>query len=104
MIKTEDIIKIASYFSIIAHTPGRLRVRVNPKITKEGGNITLADIESLPEKIAGIKSITIKKIIASVTIMYDPAIFPAKLWEDLIKGENLEELTELINNLAKEVV
>lgn len=104
MINTEDIIKIAGFFTIIAHTPGRIRVRVNPKIKSEGGHITLQDIEALPQKIAGIKSIKIKKIIGSVTIMYDPTIFAPKLWEDLIKNENMEELTQLINNLAKEVV
>lgn len=103
MIKTEDIIKIARYFSIIAHTPGRIRVRVDSKIKKEGGNITIQDIENLAQKINGIKSIKVKKIIGSVTIMYDPNIFPSKLWEDLIKNENLEELTSLINKLAKEV-
>jgi len=103
VIKTEDIIKIASYFSIIAHSPGRLRVRVNPKIKQESGNITIEDIEDLPKKIDGIKSIKVKKIIASVTIIYEPSIFSPKLWEDLIKNENLEELTQLINSLAKEV-
>lgn len=104
MINTEDIIKIASFFSIIAHTPGRLRVRVNPKIKDSGGNITIADIENLPNKIEGIISIKINKIIASVTIMYDPKIFSPKLWEDLIKNQNIEELTQLINRLAKEVI
>lgn len=104
MISTDDIIKIASYFSIIAHTPGRLRVRVNPKITQNAGNISLSDIEDLPNKIDGIISIKINKIIASVTIMYNPIIFKPKLWEDLVKNENLDELSRLINNLAKEVI
>jgi len=104
LIKTEDIINIASYFSIIAHSPGRLRVRVNPKITKEGGNISLADIENLPNKIDGIKEIKIKKIIASVTITYDANIFRPSIWEDLIAKRNLEEVSEIINTLAKEVV
>ena len=104
MITTEEIIKIASFFSIIAHTPGRLRVRVNPKIKDSGGNITISDIENLPKKIDGIISIKINKIIASVTIMYDPNIFKPKLWEDLVKNENIEDLTILINKLAKEVV
>jgi hypothetical protein len=104
LIQTEDIIKIASYFSVIAHTPGRLRVRVNPKIKEQKGNISLQDIESLPEKINGIKSITIKKIIGSVTIMYDPDIFLPSLWDDLIQGKNLDEITTLINKLAKEVI
>lgn len=103
MIKTDDIIKIASYFSIIAHTPGRLRVRVSPKIRQESGNITINDIENLPNRINGIKDIKVKKIIGSVTILYDHNIFAPKLWEDLVKNENLEELSLLINNLAKEV-
>lgn len=104
MITTEDIIKIAQYFTIVAHTPGRLRVRVNPKITQENSNISLQDIENLPQKIDGIKSITIKKIIASVTIIYEPSIFAPKLWEDLVAQKNMDELTNIINQLAKEVV
>jgi len=103
LIKTEDIIKIANFFTIIAHAPGRLRVRVNPKIKNEGGNISLKDIENLPNKIDGIKDIKIKKIIASVTITYDPNIFRPALWEDLIAHRNLDEVSLLINKLAKEV-
>ncbi|MCP4971557.1 MAG: hypothetical protein GY932_13315 [Arcobacter sp.] len=103
MINTEDIIKIANYFSIIAHTPGRLRVRVNPKIKNESGNISLQDIEDLPNRIDGIKSIKIKKIIGSVTILYEPNVFSPELWEDLINNNNLEEISILINKLAKEV-
>ena len=104
MISTDEIINIAKFFSIIAHTPGRLRVRVNPKITQSSGNISLSDIENLPNKIDGIINIKINKIIASVTITYNPQIFKPKIWEDLIKNENLDEISILINNLAKEVV
>lgn len=104
MITTEDIIKIADFFTIIAHTPGRLRVRVNPKITQSAGSITIKDIENLPNKIDGIENIKINKIIASVTIVYNPLIFKPKLWEDLIKKENLDEIEILINNLIKEVI
>jgi len=104
LIKTDDIIKIAKYFSIIAHTPGRLRVRVSPKIKEQSGNISINDIENLPNRINGIKEIKIKKIIGSVTILYDYNIFAPSLWEDLVRNENLDELTQLINKLAKEVV
>ncbi len=103
MIKTEDIVKIASYFTIIAHSPGRLRVRVNPKIKQESQNISLSDIENLPNKIDGIEEIKINKIIASVTIKYKADIFKPSLWEDLIAGRNLEEVSLIINKLAKEV-
>lgn len=104
MISTEEIINTAKYFTIIAHTPGRIRVRVNPKIKDSAENITLEDIENLPNKINGITHIKINKIIASVTIMYDPTIFKPKIWDELVKHENLDEITDLINNLAKEVI
>ena len=104
MISTDEIINIAKFFSIIAHTPGRLRARVDSKIKDSGGKISLSDIENLPNKIDGIISIKINKIIASVTITYDPNVFKPKLWEDLIKNENIDELTILINKLAKEVI
>ena len=104
MISTDEIINIAKFFSIIAHTPGRLRVRVNPKIKDSGRNISLGDIENLPNKIDGIKNIKINKIIASVTITYDPLIFKPKIWEDLVNQKNLDEISIIINNLAKEVI
>ncbi|AXX87923.1 hypothetical protein AMRN_2211 [Malaciobacter marinus] len=104
MIKTEDIIKIASYFTIVAHSPGRLRVRVNPKIKNENSNISIEDIEQIPNKIKGIKNIKVNKVIASVTITYDANIFKPEVWEDLINKRNLDEITKIINNLAKEVM
>lgn len=104
MISTKEIVEVASYFTVIAHSPGRLRVRVNPKVKQKSDNITLEDIESLPQKIEGIKKIKIKKVIASVTIEYDPKVFAPALWEDLINQRNLDEVTVLINNLAKEVI
>lgn len=104
MISTDEIINIAKFFSIIAHTPGRLRVRVNPKIKDSSGNISLSDIENLPKKIDGINEIKINKIIASVTITYNPTIFEPKIWEDLVNQKNLDEISILINNLAKEVI
>lgn len=104
MIEAKDIVNIAKYFRIVSHTKGRIRLRVNPKIKSEAKGISLTDIEDLPNKINGINSIKINKIIASITITYDALVFAPKLWEDLIKGENLEELTSMINDLAKEVV
>ena len=104
MISTDEIINIAKFFSIIAHTPGRLRARVDSKNKDSGGNISLSDIENLPNKIDGIINIKINKIIASVTITYNPKIFEPKIWEDLVNQKNLDEISILINNLAKEVI
>ena len=34
----------------------------------------------------------------------NPDVFKPKLWEDLIKNENLNEITILINKLKKDVI
>lgn len=103
-ITSEKIIQIISYFTIIHHVKGRLRVRVNPKIRELQGDVSLDDIQSLAQKIEGIKKIKINKVVASVTIEYDSEIFPMQLWEDLVAQRNIEKLTEKINKLYKEVV
>jgi len=103
-ITPQKIVEIASYFTVIAHTKGRLRVRVNPKIQNEVTDVSLSDIETLPSKINGIKKIKINKVIASVTIEYDNAIFPKEKWDDLINGENIDEVLEIIEKLQKEMV
>jgi len=102
-ITPQKIVEIASYFTIISHTKGRLRVRVNPKIQNEVSDVSLSDIETLPNKINGIKKIKINKIIASVTIEYEHEIFPKDKWDDLIKGENIDEVVTIIEKLKKEI-
>jgi len=106
MVTVENIIKISSYLTKIHHTKGRIRVRVSPKIKEEtqNGNITIDDIQSLPEKINGIKGIKINKAIGSITVNYDNSIFPFEIWEDLLAQRNLEDISNILNKLAKEVV
>jgi len=102
-ITPQKIVEIASYFTVISHTKGRLRVRVNPKIKDEVTDVSLSDIETLPNKINGIKKIKINKIIASVTIEYENEIFPKEKWDDLINVENIDEVVEIIEKLKKEI-
>ncbi len=61
-------------------------------------------LQIFQKKISGIEDIKINKIIASVTIIYNPTIFKPKLWEDLIKNENIDEIKEIVNNLSKEAI
>lgn len=104
MITAQKLIDISSYLTLIHHTKGRIRVRVSSKIKEQSENITLNDIEDIPNRINGIKKIKINKIIGSITIEYDNTIFPDHLWSDLLKQENLEEIVTIINKLTKEVV
>lgn len=105
MIQPQQLIELSSYFSIIHHIKGRIRVRVSPKIKELNQNhISINDIESLSQKIQGIKHVKINKIVGSITIEYDSHIFADQLWIDLVNQENLEEITNLINRLSKEII
>lgn len=104
MITAEKLVELAAYFTTIHHTKGRLRVRVSPKIKNESGDISMKDIEYLPQKIDGIKKIKINKIVGSITIEYDNDIFQKELWDDLVAGENPDKITQIIDKLYKEVV
>ena len=103
MITAEKLVELAQYFTIIHHIKGRLRVRVSSKIKEQSGDISMSDIEKLPQKIKGIKKIKINKIVGSITIEYEDNIFAKELWDDLISGENSDEIVEIINKLYKEV-
>lgn len=101
-IDAQRLIDLAAYFSIIHHIKGRIRVRVSPKIKTCGEDISIEDIEALPQRIKGIKSIKINKIVGSLTIEYDPAVFPSPLWDNLVQGRELEQIVTIINSLIKE--
>lgn len=103
MVTVDKIIEISSYLTLIHHTKGRIRVRVNPKIKEQSEDITLKDIEQIPQKIDGIKKVKINKIVGSITIEYDNTIFPDYLWKNLLNQENIEEIAEILNRLSKEV-
>ena len=103
MVTVDKIIQIASFLTKVHHIKGRIRVRVSPDIKKHSHGVSINDIQDLPRKIQGIKSIKINKMIGSITVMYDNDIFPYELWEDLLFKRNLENLNHILNQLAKEV-
>lgn len=102
-IQTDLILKIASYFTPVHHTPGRLRVRVSSEIKSEADNIDLSSLDSIIKQIEGIKSVKFNKIIGSVTIEYDKEIFAKEIWDDLLEGRNMEKISAKINELARKV-
>lgn len=104
MITAEKLVEMTTYFTIIHHIKGRIRVRVSPKIKEQSKNITIDDIETLPQRIDGINKIKINKIVGSITIEYDNNIFKKELWDDLINGDKSDEIVKIINKLYREVV
>lgn len=101
-VDAQKLIDLGAYFSIVHHIKGRIRLRVNPKIKECREDVSIEDIQTLPHKIKGIKSIKINKIVGSLTVEYEPTIFPAHLWENLVHGKELDEILKIINTLSKE--
>lgn len=107
-ITAEHLLKLSKYLTILHHSKGRIRVRVNPKIKElkddaELLDIDIEDIKDIQNKINGIREVKIIPLMGSITINYDNDIFPMNLWEDLITGKNIEQTRDLLNNLAKDL-
>lgn len=103
-ITAEILAKVASYFTPIAHTPGRLRVRVSQKIKELSGELDISHLDATIAKINGIKNVKFNKIIGSVTIEYDPQIFSKSLWDDLLDGKNIDAVVARANAIKKEIL
>jgi len=103
MISTQDILNISTYYTKIHHTPGRLRVKINKSIVDEVKNVSLDDITSLPKQVEGLNEIKVNKIMATATILYEKSIFAPSIWDNLIAGENLEEVVDILNKLQSKM-
>jgi len=103
-VSAEKLIELGAYFSIVHHIKGRIRLRVSPRIKEHKHHVGIEDIEALPARINGINSIKINKMIGSLTIEYDHAVFPDHLWENLVAGKELDEIIAIIDQLSKEIV
>lgn len=99
MVKIEDLLRCVPYFSIIHHTKGRVRLRVDAKIEDEAQDLGVDFLNDLPTYIKGIKKIKVNKIIGSITIVYDDSIFRPSLWEELLKGNISDELKDDLSAL-----
>ena len=104
LIVSDVILRLASYFTPIAHTPGRIRVRVSSEIKKEASNFDIKNLDGVIKQIKGIKNVKFNYLIGSVTIEYDQTIFAKELWDDLLAGRNIKVIAQTINELARDIV
>lgn len=100
----EDIEKFAEFFHIIHHSPGRIRLRANEKLKNMLLNTSSQRLSSFFDEAKAlpmIKNFKINKVIGSVTIEYDSAIFEPNLWELWLSGRNSSLIYEHIQNMIK---
>lgn len=104
-ITAEDLHKVAEYFTLVHHTPGRIRLRASLKLKKKVSESDL-DLDSLQNKIQNIpviKNIKFNRLIGSLTLEYDAKLFEPSLWDSWLKGERLEEISQKLNKILKEI-
>lgn len=104
-ITPKDLEILATYFSIIHHSKGRIRLRASSKL-KNAVEENSVDAQSLLEclkKIPAIKGIKFNKLIGSLSIEYDFNLLQPSFWESSLKGERLEEISQTINTMLKDL-
>ena len=104
-VKPSDLELLSDYFSIIHHTPGRIRLRASLKL-KNAAQQSKIDATKLMDKlnqIPLIKEMKFNKLIGSLTLHYDTNLLKPSLWEDAINGQNLDKIAEIINENLKDI-
>ena len=99
----DALIKMVPYFTTIHHTPGRLRVKIDAGIRAENPGISFDAVAGLQGRLEGLEQIRLNKVMATVTILYDPKRLPPEAWDALLAGELRGPFAELADHLiAKE--
>ena len=104
-IKPSDLELLGDYFSIIHHTPGRIRLRASLKLKNAAQNsdINPKDLMDKLSQLPLIKEIKFNKLIGSLTLHYDKDMLEPSLWEDAINGCNLDKIAMIINKNLKDI-
>lgn len=101
MLKVDNLLELGEYLTIIHHTKGRIRLRVNPKIKEKAQDLSVDMVNNLPTYIKGIEKVKVNKLVGSITINYDTNIFEPTLWEELLKGNISDTLRDNLNALLE---
>lgn len=104
-IKPSDLELLSDYFSIIHHTPGRIRLRASLKLKNlaQQSKIEAKELIDKLNQIPLIKEIKFNKLIGSLTLHYDKDMLEPSLWEDAINGRNLDKIAMIINKNLKDI-
>ncbi|RAX58030.1 hypothetical protein CCZ01_04275 [Helicobacter monodelphidis] len=98
-IDKELLEKVADYFTIVHHTPGRIRLRASAALKAEFGG-GAGNVETILEAIKNIpiiKNIKLNLLIGSVVVEYDAKQFNPSLWESWLRKEHLDEVMSLFS-------
>lgn len=102
---TEDEVKrFASFFHLIHHSPGRIRLRVSKELKNaldEVGENKLLEWFDVIKNLPMVKDIKINKIVASVTIEYDSKSFEPSLWELWLSQKESRAVYERLQEMIK---
>lgn len=99
--ETQKLAEVIKFFSLIHHTPGRLRLRVSPQIKAYKDEFDLENLDKNIKNIEGINRVKFNQMIGSVTIEYDKNIFSKDIWDNLLQGNSPELITSQLKQLTR---
>lgn len=100
MTTTEQFAVLSRYCTTTHHTPGRLRVKIDKSIARHDVGISLEALTALPGQVTGLHQIKINRVMATGTILYDPAILPPALWDRTLAGVTDDETKKFLRALG----
>lgn len=90
-ITIESLGKVADYFTIVHHTPGRIRLRASSNLVA-AQSAKRQDLLDLIKQIPFIIDFKLNMLIGSITLRYDTNRFEPMLWEAWLRKERLDEI------------
>lgn len=95
-----ELLELRAGLGIIHHIPGRIRLRLGPKVLALGARADTAAALDWLDTLPGITGVRLNAAAASLVIVYDPARLDPQWWETLILGEDDEALALALGLLA----
>lgn len=94
---------VREYFSLIAHSRGRIRLRASAKLLELKKDPRFCDLDlksilAIFKNLKSLKEVSFNALTGSLTIIYSAELFAPFLWEQWLKGENLQEIANAINS------
>jgi hypothetical protein len=83
----DQILELREPVTVVLHVSGRIRLRVDRKVTAQFPRLDGSQVASSLGAVRGIRSTQLNVVAASLIIHYDPRVIAPSAWEDLLQGD-----------------
>lgn len=90
------LFKARGFLRVTNHTPGTLKIKVNPAILTQPGFSQLPKFDALPD---GIDDVKMNIFTQSLTVSYQPEKIPSALLDELLSTQDETRAREVVTDL-----